>query len=213
MLGAGYLLLVVPRTADFRVKLLNCQFVFKQVMAFVCLSPETRCWATQASDHHHHHHHRTFMMRLLQKGHRCITEWWRRELIALAVQAALTCSLLLARMRVRSGRRICGQTWTCSSCKKASRAIWRHCASCRARSRTSTSAKFSTKGWKSFETHCRCSSTLNMKHWEIGKSYLHHPFFTHCKKLRCWACPILHCVSKNVPSLTGYNFNTHPQIF
>ena len=24
--------------------------------------------------HHHHHHHRTFMMRLLQKGHRCITE-------------------------------------------------------------------------------------------------------------------------------------------
>jgi len=24
--------------------------------------------------HGHHHHHRTFMMRLLQKGHRCITE-------------------------------------------------------------------------------------------------------------------------------------------
>jgi len=24
--------------------------------------------------HHYHHHHRTFMMRLLQKGHRCIAE-------------------------------------------------------------------------------------------------------------------------------------------
>ena len=102
-----------------------------------------------------------------------------------------------------NGPRSYGPTWTCSSCRKALKATWKHCASCRVKWRILILAKCSMKEWRNFVTLCHCLSTLSMKLWEIGMFFSvgtsSSLFLLSVSSLVCWSHSRWDSVHKQEP--------------